>query len=46
MDDQTEECPECGHVGPSEDFWDESDVGQANGALQCPECQACIVDWD
>lgn len=46
MDDDTETCPECGHVGPSGDFFDESDVAQANGSLTCPECSACICDFD
>lgn len=45
-DDTQQECPECGHTGPIEDFYDESDLAQAIGSLTCPECQACIVDWD
>lgn len=40
------ECPHCGHVGPIEDFYDDSDIAQAVGALQCPECDSCIWDPD
>ena len=44
-EDEIMECPECGHVGPVPDFYDESDVAQANGAFSCPECHAVICDW-
>ena len=40
------ECPHCGHVDDINEFLDDSDVAQANGALQCPECEACILQDD